>query len=277
MHGRNAPVDELFERIVDALQGKPSSAEIGALIEESNLALDELRVSRGVVEGETLDPMTPMDKVHQKRKELSDLSFTSSRLEVAIERLRGAQATAAEREEQIRRLEAHAQAQAMCELAAENMTRLSDQWHSALKQAARAVEMVRAVNAALPDGAAPLTIPEPCADEQIVSAREVERWCYPGSLTTFDDSEVSADVERPSQPGVLRTRHPFVARRLFREVVFTPRGSTEQHTRYEAMAQPEPAPEPMGTPASERDHGFRKSEHDPRLHGTVAQLHSARR
>lgn len=249
---------QLYKNIGEVFGGEPALSEVLQLTADVVAVFDHLSFLEDAAHKRGADFSVDPEEARAAWARRDALSTDLERLFEALERLRGPlKQEAAHREEQARCLVAYDHARDLCETAAEMMERAQVEWNAALAKAAHAVTLAHEANAALPHGFAALTIPPICADEQVISHREVERWCVDGTTKTFDDVEV-VPPNHPRAPGVLMPRQErVVVRRFFREVTYRRRGSSELHTRYEAIPQPVAPPEPMGTPASERDLGVR--------------------
>lgn len=147
----------LTDRIAATLKGKPSSADVRAVLAEAQDEADRLASERDKTRAASLDPTASADDVRKARAALSDIDFEAERLMVAAECLSQALEAAQEREASQEKAKAYEAARAERDALAEELATVYPEAASRIADLlARIVKnnaAVEAANRALPENA----------------------------------------------------------------------------------------------------------------------------
>lgn len=80
-------MNDLYNRIAEALAGNPASGNLAQLAQEAGKALAEANAAHDAAKRRALDPKTPANVVGTSRREMEDARFRADRLSNAVTEL----------------------------------------------------------------------------------------------------------------------------------------------------------------------------------------------
>ncbi|MGJ3264321.1 MAG: hypothetical protein ACFE0R_13900 [Salinarimonas sp.] len=221
----------------------PAASAVREILGEARGEAARLAGLKAKLRERAMHPTTPAAEVKTARAKIADADFEAERLIVAVEALEVALSRAEAREAEAGRRERYDAACAALKGAeaalAKRWDALAGEMTALLTTAAEAVEAATTANQALPQGAAPLAIPDvidgrrAATEERIIGERTVELWCYEGTTRTIDERQLEPAVSgrrrikyATASNGVERIEYAVLV--PFREITFVPARTVER-------------------------------------------------